>query len=444
MRNTISISAAALITVLSFLCVADAWAADPVTMDEIRTAYREGRDGDVVVLADRALKDANGDRALRGELNFWRGAALRRLKRHEEALVALDVAHDLGFARPELQFERAVALLKLGKQEEADRAFQEAEKSAQEDPPKLEDLRRRWREARDQDQKFQLRLYPQLGYDTNAVGVSDDAALAEDVDRESFYYGLKLSARYLLFEEKDMSLVLHYQGNLRAYAEDSDLSYSDNVLSAIWNGPIGKLDWLSYEIRGSMVETYLTEDGHFRTQRVLAPALIVRPDEAWQIRLWADWTSADYYEDVPDAQDRDGGIYRGGLSLTVDLGDGWKIGPYLSYSKYNAEGSDYDHHSWNPGVQVTVPEFAGILLVAEGGVIFADYDNPHSLTGFTEARDDRRVYVRLNVTFKQLEKVIGFAPTISVAYENWSSNISAFDFDRWDFGFSTDILALSF
>lgn len=420
-------------------------AGDEATIDLIRAAYLEQRDADAVVLADRALAETPSDRrALRGEIHFWRGASLRRLKRFEEALVALDVARDVGFDSSELHFERALTLRALDRMDEAQEEYQEAEKRAQDDPITLEELRRRWREAEDGDKKFQLRIAPQFGYDSNVVGVSDDALLAEEVDRESFYYGLKLSARYALYEEKDSLLALQYQNNLRAYASESDLSFSDNMLSATWHSNMGKLDWLAYELRASLVETFLYEDGHFRTQRVLAPALIFRPDDAWQIRLWGDWTDSDYYESTPDAQDRDGSVYRAGLLVSVDLGDGWKLAPHATYWKYNADGSDFDHDAWDLGFSVTPPEFAGLLVTLGTGFVFADYDNPHSLTDFTESREDRRFFLRLSVTLKLLEKPLGFAPTISLAYENWSSNISVFDFDRWDFGFSTEVLTLSF
>jgi len=78
------------------------------------------------------------------------------------------------------------------------------------------------------------------------------------------------------------------------------------------------------------------------------------------------------------------------------------------------------------------------------GVTLADYDNPHSLSNFTEARLDQRYSIRLTILFRQLEEPLGFVPSFSIGFEKSISNIDAFDFDRFDLGGSADVLAWSF
>lgn len=350
----------------------------------------------------------------------------------------------MGFEKSELHLERALTLRALGREQEAEREFQEAERQSQEDPQKLEEIRKRRSDSGDLDRKFHLRIYPEFGYDSNILGLDKDAALAEDVSRESFYYGLPISARYLLFQEREMALTIEYRNNLRGYASEPGLSYSDNLLSAIWQSPVGRLDWLAYEIRGSYDEAWMVDEGHFRTLRIVAPAIIFRPGEKWELRLWGDYTDADYYESTTDEQDRDGVTYRGGLHARIDLGGGWSLAPYVTYWSYAADGSDLDHHAWDFGASVTTPEIAGFQFVLAPGFALADYDNPNSLSDFTEKRSDRRFYARVTLIFRFIEKSIGFAPKITLAYEKWNSNIGEYDFDRFDLGASADILAWSF
>lgn len=93
-------------------------------------------------------------------------------------------------------------------------------------------------------------------------------------------------------------------------------------------------------------------------------------------------------------------------------------------------------------------EILTLSSVASGASAFADAfaakETTSQFSEFTEERSDRRYSVKLTVIFRQLEEVLGFAPSVSFAYENWSSNIDAFDFDRFEFGASADILAWSF
>jgi len=412
----------------------------------VRAAYKDGRDQDVLLLADRALLETTraGDLAMRApELHFWRGAALRRLGRHEEALIALDQARALGFEGPELHLERGLAHRSLGQGQEADRDYQDAERLLPGDPDTRERFFHRWKwDGKDQP-RFQLVVTPQTGFDSNIIGLDEDTPLVQsDIDFDSPFAGVYLDAKYFPIMNDRQLLWLGYQNLVRHYTDEPDVSFTDNIATLGGRQPL--LPSLDIEARGSLEEAFLRDDGHFRTQRTVGPAGIWKPLPVLQLRLWADWTDADYYGSVPAEQDRDGEILRGGLRLAFDLGRGWSVAPHVSVNRYDAEGLDYESRGWEVGVSVSPDEFAGLRVVASVSYGDQDYDNPNSLAGFTEKRHDRPISATLGVTLRMLESLIGYAPTLSVSYMRHRSNIDNFDYDRWSPQIEVGIAALSF
>ncbi len=410
-------------------------------LDEIRKAFREGKHADVVSFAERALAAPGESGESRGEILFWKGTSLVRLGRHAEAVAAIDEARGLGFTPSELHLERALALHTLGRQEEADRSFREAERLAQDDPDRLAELRRRWREG---TRSVEVRVTGLVGYDSNLFLISDDVRLAEDVTRESFYYGAILSARAVLADEPYLRFYLDYQNSLRGYVDDFDFSYSDNLLSGVLSTRLARLDWLSAELGAYVGEAFVVRGGHFRTQRGIEAALLLHPSESWELRLGADARGVQYYDDVPAAQSRDGTLTHVEISLDWDLGSGWKAAPYAGYGYWDTEGSDYERGEWEIGLSATAPEILGLRTTLTAGYVRADFRNPHTLTALTRRRADDRILVRLQVAFPGLTRSWGVSPSFSLTYEHWRSNIPAWDFDRWDLTPSVELLALSF
>lgn len=407
---------------------------DQLSMIEaVRMAYAERRDKDVLLLADRALLEVTkaGGLGIRiAELHFWRGAALRRLGRHEEALVALDQAKALGLKEPELYLERSLTHASLGHSQEADQERQEGERLLPEDLERRERLNFRWQQEAKERLRFQFALAPQFGFDSNIIGLSDDTPLQEgDVDFDSYFAGVYLDAKYFLVRNQNQIVRLGYQGLAREYPENRDVSYFDNVVSLLWRQPV--IEYVDIEARASLEEAFLRDDGHFRTQRTIGPALLMQPLHDLQVRLWADWTEANYYVDVPAEQDRDGTIARGGITFSIDLGRSWSVSPYASYNRYKADGSDYDARGWEVGLSLTAAEVAGFLIVPSVSYGEQDYENPNSLANFEKKREDRPLRATVTVTMGLLEKVIGVAPTLSVSYARHKSNIDAFDYTRW-------------
>lgn len=412
----------------------------------IRSAYKEGRDTDVLLGADRALLGTarvGGSGVRVGEIHFWRGAALRRLGRTEEALVAFDQAKALGFQEPELYLERSLTQRSLGQVEEAEKEWQEGERFMPEDLERWERLSlRRQKEERERS-RLQLWVAPQLGYDSNVLGLEEDTPLQQgDVDFASSFLGAYVDARYFLVRNGNQVLWLNYQGMAREYPEEPDVSYMDNVLAMVGRQPLFAA--VDVEVRSSVGEAFLREDGHFRTQRALGPAILARPLEAVQVRLWGDWTRADYYASVPNEQDRDGTMGRVGIGLGLDLGGNWSLSPSLAYVKYSAEGSDYDFRGWDVGLTLTPPEVVGFLVAPSVGYGDYDYANPNSLTGFAERREDRTLRATLSVTIRVLERAIGYTPTLAISYLRQRSNVEAFDYSRWAPHIELGINVLSF
>jgi hypothetical protein len=324
--------------------------------------------------------------------------------------------------------------------------MEELRTQAQEDPGRLSGLEERWRSRTDVGSKrLEVRLKPEAGFDSNIFFVNENTLLLnEDQGKESPYYGGVFSARYWILEgsRDSMALSLEYQSSLRAYADEPDLSYADNQILLTGRIPLGLRT--DFELGISASDAFLTEDRHLRTLRSFQPAVLLRPWEGVQIRLWGEFADYDSYLNAPDEQDRDATYQRAGLSATFDVGGGWGVTPFVSYIDYEAEGSDFVHHALEPGVSVAAPELLGVQASMRLAWAVASFDNPNSLTGFTERREDRRTTASLTLRFPALERLAGYAPGFTVGFEDWASNVDAYDFDRWDLRFDVSFLALTF
>jgi len=128
----------------------------------------------------------------------------------------------------------------------------------------------------------------------------------------------------------------------------------------------------------------------------------------------------------------------------MDLGHGWTIGPSFVVNKYNAQGSDYDSRGWEIAFAVRAPELWGCKASATIDISEQYYTNENSLTNFTEKRTDRPIQITLAIVFKQIERLIGYAPAISVTYVNHYSNIQEFKYHRWSPQIEMGLNVLSF
>ncbi len=397
-------------------------------LGSIRGAYAEGRNQDLVILADRALLHA--DASAHGEIRFWRGAALRRLGRSGEALLGLDSAVIAGFDSPELHVERALVLSMLGRLQEASQEMETVRRMLQEDPLRREQMEGRWANREAVNRRFEARVRPQLGYDSNLVLIGDDATLFESADAKSAFYGAIFDAKLHLLEPGPQVFDVAYRNSLRGYSSESDLSSSDNALSLTGRTPLG--DRMDLEIRLGFAETWLQGEGHFRTERSMGGALLFRPVARVQARLSLGWSDADYYLSGPDEQDRDGVRESVGLEATLDAGQGWSLTPYLALRLIDTDGTDYKGSEREVGMRVACPEWKRIQTFVSAGFVYAPFDKPHSLTAFAEEREDRRVFASASFVFPALEAIAGFAPCLTVRFEQWRSNIEVFEFRRWE------------
>jgi hypothetical protein len=416
------------------------------TIDDVRNAYNQRRDEDVIVLADRALHDITmrGDVDQRaGELHFWRGAALRRLGREKEALVALEESKARGFGTPELHLELALVRRHQGDEAGADQDYQQAERVLPSDLEKRERLIDRWNREGKEEPRFKLTLSPQAGYDSNIVGLDPNTPLLQGATHfDSSYAGAYLDARWFALRNSRQTLELDYQNLAREYPSSSKLSFDDNLITALGRQPLSEL--ADIEVRASLEEAFMRDDGHFRTQRTIGTGLLLYPMHDLQLHVFGDWSLATYYDPTPPPQDRDGNIYRVGVEAAIDLGRGWTTGPYVLLNRYNAQGSDYDSHGWDIGFTIRPEEVVGFKLSITLDVSEELYSHPNSLTNFTEKRRDLPVQATVTIVFKQIERLIGYAPSLSVAYVHHESNIQEFSYHRWSPQIELGMNVLSF
>jgi len=448
-------TAVALAVLAGFMRTVDAAQAEPKpqasqetapSIEDVRDAYRQKRDQDVIIKADQALHEITlkGDVDQRAaELHFWRGASLRRLGRNKEALVALQESKIRGFNTPELHLELAFVRRSLGDSDAAEQDYREAERVLPSEVEKQDRLITRWNREGKDEPRFKLSLNPQAGWDSNIVGLDPNTPITEgNVRADSSFVGAYLELKYYLIRNDHQILELDFQNMTREYPEASKLSFNDSLLTAIGRQPV--TDWTDFEVRGSLEEAFMRDTGHFRSQRMLGAGFFLGPWGNLQTRVFGDWTNATYYESTPPEQDRDGDIYRVGVEFTYDLGRGWSVAPYVSYNKDNAKGDDYVSSGWEVGLTVRPEEFLGLRVSATVVYSEQDYANPNSLTNFTEKRMDRPFQFTLSVVFKQVERWIGYAPSITVNFVRHESNIQAYSYHRWSPQLELGIDVISF
>ena len=413
--------------------------------EPIRSAYLQGRYQEAVLLVDRSLAERSPSPGIVPELHFWRGAALRKLGRLEEALVALDVARRGGFKAPELALERALALRALGLEQESEQEYRQADRLLQKEPERRLKFSEEWRLAHEKEADFRFTITPQMGFDSNIVGLDKDAPLEgdRDLERDSFYWGAVFAAKCYLLKSDERILAFEARSQERTYAGEPDLGYTDNTLSILGRYPIS--DAFAFEGRGALGEAYVRREGHARTIRSAGPALIWFPASAWQVRLFGDWMDTDYYDDdLPAEQDRDGVLQRMGFAVGVDLGGGWSVGPMATYGRYDADGNDFDSRDITLGAGLTTGMVAGCVIATTLAYTWSDYRHPNSLTGFSKEREDRILSLTITVTVRKLEEWIGYAPALVVSFVDHRSNVDAYDYERWEPRVELGIAALTF
>ncbi len=402
-------------------------------LEGVRSAYRDKRDEDALVQADQALLEItrSGDAGmLAPELYFWRGASLRRLNRPKEALVALEESRVRGFKHPELHLELALVRRSLGQSEAAERDLGEAQAAVPGDLGRQSQLISRWNREGKEDPRFRLTLSPQIGWDSNIIGLDPDSPLVQgSVEEDSFFAGAYLGAKYFVHRDGHQVIELELQSVGRLYTEADELNFWDTLLSAVGRQPLG--DWVDLEARVSLGESVIRDSGHFRTERIAGLGLLMTPLHELKLRVFVDWTNADYYDSAPAPQDRDGDIVRGGLEGAIELGRGWTVSPYVTVSKYNTEGSDFDALGVEGGFTIRPEEWMGCRVSLALGLGSQEFENENSLSNFTKKRSDFHVQGTLSIAFRQLERLLGVIPTLSVTYVHHDSNISAYRYERW-------------
>jgi hypothetical protein len=144
-------------------------------------------------------------------------------------------------------------------------------------------------------------------------------------------------------------------------------------------------DWADFEMRGILEEAFVRLEGHFRTERTVAPAMIFQALHDMQVRVWGDYTNVTYYAPSPPEQDRDGNVIRIGVTVPIDLHHDWSAVPYFTFNKYEALGDDYKSHGWEGGAMLVSPVYAGFKFAVTASYGEQDYDKLNSLSNFSVA-----------------------------------------------------------
>jgi hypothetical protein len=128
----------------------------------------------------------------------------------------------------------------------------------------------------------------------------------------------------------------------------------------------------------------------------------------------------------------------------LDLGRGWSLAPHIGVAEYDADGDDYDHRDWVAGLALTTGQYIGCVFSPSVSHTRAEYDHENSVVGFAEKREDRIWRFAVSVTVRELESVIGYAPSLTIAFLDHGSNLDPYDYKRWEPRIEMTIVAMSF
>ena len=280
----------------------------------------------------------------------------------------------------------------------------------------------------DEPSRFEFAIRPDVGVDTNLLGIDEKFPVVEALKRRSFFGGAGLLGRYWLLRPDPWGLTIDATSTLRAFSRDPDLNYADNLIALTGWGPTDRE--LSAGARLALGEAVTVGEGHYRSLRDGSIGGRWKVDETWSIDLSAAVTHLDFYVDLADEQDRDGSIYRVLLSPSADLGDGWKLTPALTFARSSAEGADFDSRGLRLEATVASPTLSGFQL--SGGVFYSidRYDHDNSVAGFVVKRKDAALGLSLSLQ-RRCDELLGLTPVLAIAWSAHGSNIDAYDYDRW-------------
>jgi tetratricopeptide (TPR) repeat protein len=267
------------------------------------------------------------------------------------------------------------------------------------------------------------------GYNSNVIALGDTIPLPTDISQQHAWFGrATVGASYDFRLGANDSLTAGYGAQLDLYVDLSEANFFDQVFYLDYRHAFGT-DWAA-ALRVSDQFSLLDGDA-FRNQVAVRPAVGYRTTSWSLAELHYAFGYNDYYVDTIAVQNRDGLGHQVGLTWFAAIpGTSVLLRTGAFYTRYDAEGDDFDLDSIGLFASVSVPLFWQVVADVTYAHTFDRYDNPNSLagpTGFGFKREDDGDLLGV-----QLSRPLTDWLTIYVRYDytHNDSNIPFYTYDQ--------------
>jgi tetratricopeptide (TPR) repeat protein len=267
------------------------------------------------------------------------------------------------------------------------------------------------------------------GYNSNVIFLGDSIPLPTDISQKHAYFArATLGASYDWRLGARDSLTAGYGGQIDLYADIPEANFLDQVWFLDYRHAF--TTDLAAALRVSDQFSLLDGDP-FRNQVAARPAVGYRVTPWSLAELHYAFAANDYYVDTPAVLNRDGLGHQVGLTWFAAIpGTRLLLRAGAFYTRYEAEGADFDADSVGLFVGLNYPLFWQIIADVSYVHLFDRYDNPNSFagpTGFGFEREDDGDFVGV-----QLSRPI--LPWLSVYarydYSRNDSNVPFYEYDQ--------------
>jgi tetratricopeptide (TPR) repeat protein len=423
---------------------------------------RLGRHGEALARLERAAQMGSPH----PELSFETGWALVRVGRWQEAIAALERYEQRSPGRGQTSEFLGRAHLALGDLPRAEALFQEAlrrdprlaptvrlglasiaqrrgdrdavraqaERLQQEAPDspitrRLQEAAALGTAAPAAAKPWQVTVSLSGGYNSNVIGLGDTIPLPADISQEDAFFGrATLGASYdFRLGERD-SLTVGYGAQLDLYVDLSEANFLDQVWYLDYRHAFGAD--LAAALRVSDQFSLLDGDP-FRNQVAARPAVGYRVTPWSLVELHYTLSVNDYYVETPAVQNRDGLGHQAGLVWFAAIpGTRLLLRAGAFYTRYEAEGADFDLDSVGVFVGLNYPLVWRIVGDVSYVHTFDRYDNPNSLAGpagFGFKREDDGDAVSVQLTRPVLDWLSVY---VRYDYTHNDSNVPFYKYDQ--------------
>jgi tetratricopeptide (TPR) repeat protein len=267
------------------------------------------------------------------------------------------------------------------------------------------------------------------GYNSNVIFLGDSIPLPTDISQKHAYF-LRgtLGASYDWRLGARDSLTAGYGGQIDLYADIAEANFLDQVWYLDYRHAF--TNDLAAALRVSDQFSLLDGDP-FRNQVAVRPAVGYRVTSWSLAELHYALAANDYYVDTPAVQDRDGLGHQVGLTWFAAIpGTRLLLRAGAFYTRYDADGADFDADSIGLFVGLNVPLVWQIVADVSYVHLFDRYDNPNSLagpTGFGFKREDDGDFVSVQLTRPILDWLSVY---VRYDYSHNDSNVPFYEYDQ--------------